>query len=280
MERSLFPSIRLEQLEHIGSGMWGSVYRIKDAKFVVKVPNDTGGHLFELEKKCFERLADNELIAHYLGVTRVTTGSMQKCGLLLQYYPLGTLREFLIQPASLMVRHSRKQQLLWTAQIIRAVIHIHSCAMIHGDIGIHNILVGENFDLKLTDFGGSSLDRTEMQVECRPQYHRPHSWRFPISGVDDLTETWKIPTKIADTFALGTVLYEVFTGTPLHKDVGYNEIRRYATRKEYPDLSIINMAEVRSVIAGCWDENYEDATQILKDLRSIWDETSAFNLCN
>jgi serine/threonine protein kinase len=144
--------------------------------------------------------------------------------------------------------------------------------VVHGDVGIHNILVGDNFDLKLTDFGGSSIDGTEMQVECSPRYHRPHSWRFPIPGVDDFTETWKIPTRVADTFALGTALFEIFTGAQLYKNETYDQIRQHATNREYPDLAVIDIPEVRTVIANCWGEQYGDAQKLLEDLRPIWKE--------
>lgn len=93
------------------------------------------------------------------------------------------------------------------------------------------MLVGENCSPMLTDFGGSSIDGAEMLVECSPRYHRPHSWRFPIPGVDDAAETWKIPTRTMDIFALGTVLFEIFTGAQLYKDETYDQIRRYATMR-------------------------------------------------
>lgn len=133
------------------------------------------------------------------------------------------------------------------------------------------MLLDDKYDLVMSDFGGSSVDGAEMRVECSPRYHRAHSWRFPIPGVDDQTETWKTPTRVADTHALGTVLYEIFTGTQLYKDLSYDEIRQRATTRQYPDLYPIELPEVRDVIKKCWAEKYDSVEQILEDLKPIWD---------
>ncbi|KAI1842359.1 hypothetical protein JX265_001793 [Neoarthrinium moseri] len=266
--------IPVEQTEVLASGLWGTVFRVKNEKIVVKVAKDGGKGLFESERKCLERLGGSGVIARYLGVAQVGRSEDGKSGLLFEYYPLGTLKDFLGQPVSIEVRSSRKQQLQWTSQVVDALIKIHTLDVIHGDIGIHNILVADNYNLKLTDFGGSSIDGAEMQVECSPRYHRPHSWRFPITGVDCPTETWRIPTRKIDTFALGTVLYEIFTAAQLYKDENYDQIRRHATRREYPDLNVIELPEVRGVITKCWSEQYDDAQQIMKELAPIWEEVN------
>ncbi|KAI1638286.1 kinase-like domain-containing protein [Biscogniauxia mediterranea] len=266
------PHLPIEKTIPLASGLWGSVSRIEHRKVVVKVAKDTGNGLFEIEKKCLERLADSDHVARYLGVTQVVMGEKQKPALLLEYYQLGTLKDFINSPLSLQIRNSRKQQLRWAAQILDALIYIHTRNVVHGDFGIHNVLVNDDLDLKLTDFGGSSIDGTDLQVECAPRYHRHHSWRFPIPGVDDITESWKTPTRKTDTFALGTVLFEIFTGAQLYKNKTYDQIRQHATRKEYPDLNIIDIPLVRNVIGNCWGEKYDNAQEIRDDLQPIWEE--------
>ncbi|KAK3361281.1 hypothetical protein B0T24DRAFT_599619 [Lasiosphaeria ovina] len=164
-------------MEPLASGLWGSVSRVKGKDVVVKVAKDVGAALLETEKHIFERLGDNNFTTPYFGIATVDTGQEQKPGLLFQYCPLG------------------------------------SSNFVHGDVAIHNMLVHEEtYNLTLNDFGGSSMDGAKFQVECSPRYHRPHSWRFPIPGIDDPVETWKIPTRTSDTYALGTIMFEIFTG--------------------------------------------------------------------
>jgi hypothetical protein len=99
-----------------------------------------------------------------------------------------------------------------------------------------------------------------------------HSWRYPIQGVDSPEETWQLPTRKVDTFAVGTVLYEIFTGALLYGDKDYDEIRRIFTRQEYPDLTDIHIPEVRKTIQACWAERYESMDDIIRDLKGILEE--------
>jgi serine/threonine protein kinase len=255
----------------LASGLWGTVSRVIDEEVVIKVSKDPINGLFEIEKAVFERLGSHENIAAYQGDGVLATGQKQQRVLLIQYYPLGTLREFFNDPGSLEIRGSRGQQLQWAKQVLGAVSYVHSQNIVHGDVGIHNLLVGNDYSLKLTDFGGSSIDGAEMLVECSPRYHRPHSWRFPIAGVDTLAETWKIPSPVMDTYALGTVLFEIFTAKQLYKDETYDQIRSHATNREYPALESIDLPEVRHVIGKCWTEGYTSVKQMIADLSPIWD---------
>ena len=81
-----------------------------------------------------------------------------------------------------------------------------------------------------------------------------------------------MPTQTMDTYAIGTVLYEIFTGAQLYKDETYDQIRQHATRREYPSLSSIDITEVRGVISTCWSESYGNVDQIIQDLQPIWKE--------
>lgn len=80
-----------------------------------------------------------------------------------------------------------------------------------------------------------------------------------------------MPSRTMDTFALGTVLYEIFTGAELYKDETYDQIRQHATRREYPDLNTIDVPVVRAVIAKCWNERYGNVEQIYEDLHPVWE---------
>ncbi|KAF2434685.1 kinase-like protein [Tothia fuscella] len=267
-----------EQTRPLSNGLWGVILLVVDTDNVVKVPKDARGGLYEIEKKVYERLGTHQRIASYLGEATVRVGPEWKPGLLCRYYPLRTLDVFFDNPASVEICKSRRQQLLWAAQILDGLSYIHSCNVIHGDVGIRNILVDQNLELKFSDFGGSSVDGAEMRVECAPQYHRAHSWRFPIAGIDDLGETWKMPTRMMDTFALGTVLYEIFTAAKLYKDEPYDIRRRRATKKEYPDLGVIPIVEVRYVISNCWSEQYSEVEEVVRDLQPIWAKGAYFGL--
>jgi serine/threonine protein kinase len=157
-------------------------------------------------------------------------------------------------------------------------LHLHS--VIHGDLSIRNIALDEHFDFKLLDFGGSSIDGSEMLVECSPRYHRPHSWRFPLPGVDEVNENWKKPTRKIDTYALGTVLFEIFTWSEMYTGRQYDEVRRHATNREYPDLGVIEVDKIREVIRECWSEKYDGVDEIIQDLGTSWSDAREAVRCS
>lgn len=136
-------------------------------------------------------------------------------------------------------------------------------------MGIKNLLLSEEKILKFSDFGGSSIDQSKLLVEPSPRYHRAHSWRFPIPGVDSFNESWQVPTPKVDTFAVGTVLYEIFTASLLYGDKDYDEIRKIFTRQDYPDLTDVHIPEVRRVIRKCWAEQYDSMNEICLDMKEI-----------
>lgn len=109
-----------------------------------------------------------------------------------------------------------------TLSILQALIHAHefhvqgrSMRVVHRDISPHNILIGEQGEVKLTDFGIARLadqaSRTASGVlKGKASYMAPEQ-----------TETSKVDAR-ADLFALGTILWEMLTNQRLF--LGRSEI--------------------------------------------------------
>ncbi|KAG0342783.1 hypothetical protein BG004_005588 [Podila humilis] len=71
--------------------------------------------------------------------------------LLLEYCAQGTIWDW--------IRHQPEQVglaqwLIWTRQLLLAVSYIHEAGLIHHDIKPHNILLTEDLEVRLSDFGG------------------------------------------------------------------------------------------------------------------------------
>lgn len=90
-------------------------------------------------------------------------------------------------------------------QISLALCSIHEAGILHRDIKPGNILVEETNNVKITDFGISSLMKTGYAVtdnlKGSPAYMSPESFN-PSEKVD----------QFADIFSLGILSYELFTG--------------------------------------------------------------------
>lgn len=77
-------------------------------------------------------------------------------------------------------------------QLVEAIEHMHSKGIAHRDLKLENILIDENFDLKLTDFGFSDEEKVSDRT-CGTNIYMA-----PEMHVQDEFET--IP---ADIFTLG-----------------------------------------------------------------------------
>jgi serine/threonine protein kinase/Tol biopolymer transport system component len=92
-------------------------------------------------------------------------------------------------------------------EVAEALDYAHSRGIIHRDLKPSNILLDENGDAYLTDFGiakmlGSTSQVTGSGVVGTPNYMSPEQCQGKTLG----------PT--SDIYALGTILFEIITGTP------------------------------------------------------------------
>lgn len=112
----------------------------------------------------------------------------------------------MIQTGELLQRHTAR----YLEQISRAVHFAHESGILHRDIKPSNILIDENGNAKLTDFGlakqtdgNDSLTRTGV-VLGTPTYMSPEQASGKMGPIGPAS----------DVYSLGTVLYHALTGRP------------------------------------------------------------------
>lgn len=89
-------------------------------------------------------------------------------------------------------------------QVLSSIAYLHEHDVVHRDIKSHNFLVDENLNIKLCDFGlarnKEALNQGSMQFSGTPIYMAQEL--FLKKSYD----------QSVDIFALGTLLYEIYTG--------------------------------------------------------------------
>ncbi|TNF72193.1 MAG: serine/threonine protein kinase, partial [Acidobacteria bacterium] len=92
-------------------------------------------------------------------------------------------------------------------QICAGLAAAHEQGVLHRDLKPANVMLDGRGQVKITDFGLAGFDETIKGAEARagtPAYMAPEQW------------TGKEVTVQSDLYALGLVLYELFTGQPVY----------------------------------------------------------------
>lgn len=174
---------------------WGStglVVHDEASQTVIKTPIWDGNELrLVRERDIYERLSQrggHPSILRYYGTV--------EDGIRLEYVPNGNIRMF--YHAHDQAEISFERRVRWATQIAEGLGFLHSVGVIHGDLTCHNVFLDEGLDAKVADFAGSSLDGSELLICIMPS----HEYPGPVLSTQ------------GDIFALGSVLYEIMTGTP------------------------------------------------------------------
>ncbi|KAF7118493.1 hypothetical protein CNMCM5793_008019 [Aspergillus hiratsukae] len=90
-------------------------------------------------------------------------------------------------------------------QILRGLKYIHSANVIHRDLKPTNILINENCDVKICDFGLARLQEPQMTGYVATRYYR----------APEIMLTWQRYGVQVDVWSAGCILAEMLRGKPL-----------------------------------------------------------------
>ncbi|KAJ0424990.1 kinase-like domain-containing protein, partial [Aspergillus carlsbadensis] len=203
----------------IGVGQFTIVHRINN-KTVRKVPSDKSYvysvEAVEIEAKVYNHLGNHKQIARCI---RASNDYVD-----LHYEPNGNLESYLANhPLSPEWRYR------FARQAVEAAMYIHKMDVIHSDLSARQFLVDESCNLRLSDFGGSSLNGSSAIVMENATHFLPRDEESPNSVKSDL-------------FALGSTIYEILVGRKPYDGVEDEEVQRLYSSGEFPSLDGIESA--------------------------------------
>lgn len=189
-------------LKKLGSGGFGTIYLSEDTYLktlrALKIPHRIGT---ETEKLLQESVLQSKLLDHPHIVKLLTVDIIDGNIIMVMEYVKGTDIETLIDEEE---KLSVKTSLRYFKQILSALEFAHKHKVIHRDIRPSNILIDEKNDIKITDFGTSTLLNEKQFATTRigsPPYMAPEQFEgkavFP-----------------SDIYSAGCLFYEMVTGFP------------------------------------------------------------------
>ena len=241
-----------EVVEHV-IGLGGTGLVIQRGQFALKIPRLRREVKMVDGERTIGRLTpeaghydDRQMMIQYIEDEKAIYRRLGECPGIVQCYNLdstdhsiqmklmknGDLRHYLVT-----TRPDRQTQLSWLMDLARTLVHIHYRRVIVCDIRTDNILLDDDFSVKMTDFGESVM--------------MPLDWN--MEGVVDLG--YSVPTDIG---AFGAVIFEIVTGAHCTFDLlqDWKEVGdpyKWPSRESLPATDGVWLGHV---IDHCWSEGW------------------------
>ncbi|XP_053576677.1 NUAK family SNF1-like kinase 1 [Bombina bombina] len=224
---------RYQILETLGRGTYGKVKRAMDkgtGKLVAVKSIQKDKITDELDKVHLQREIEITALLKHEHIIQVfeVFESRGKIIIVMEYASKGELYDFINDKHQIPESEARR----FFRQIVSAVHYCHKNGIVHRDIKLENILLDDNLNVKLADFGLSNLFHKGQVLETycgSPLYASPEIVKgLPYYGPE------------VDCWALGVLLYALVYGTMPFDNSNYTTLTEQISSGQYrqpPHLS-------------------------------------------
>ncbi len=261
--------LQYDEKQEIGHGAYGTVYKgsYKNSDVAVKKlinrPGKDGLDELEKEFKVLSRVR-SPYIVQLMGVCLQPA----TCLLVMELMPKGSLYQFLLQSPQLSLEFIYRIAL----RVTYGLSHLHQVGIIHRDLKSLNILLGLNFDPKISDFGQSKIKSQSASTYTTGRVHGTLGWVAP----EQFDEKQKITEK-SDIYSLGMIFWELvihpyktpFFGLGQAALIGAKLNRPRDQQETIPKSCPAQFAQL---IRSCWQspKKRPTADNLAKSLQQLW----------
>ena len=251
-------------LKKLGSGGFGTVYLAEDTFLktvrALKIPH---GIASQSEKILQESILQSKLLDHPNIVKLLTVDIIDRTLIMVMEYINGTDLEKLIDEQDhLKINIALK----YFKQLLSALDFAHKYKVIHRDIRPSNILINENDDIKITDFGTSKLLNEKQYATTKigsPPYMAPEQFEGRAVFASDI-------------YSAGCLFYEMITGFPPIIMANPMEIYKRAKSgniiplsKKIPSISSDLNWIIMKTLSPDLSKRYKKTIEVIEDLNKM-----------
>lgn len=249
-----------QKLRSLGSGGFGSVYCARDTiteklvaikELTCDFLDDKNQLFFQREVEILARLQHPTVMSLY-GFTKYDPNSFDKPAIITQYMENGSLDDVIkneyrgLAPPG----WSETKRFINVYGIVAGMVYLHDNRIIHRDLKALNIMIDDQFEPKISDFGLSkfvALGQTIYQTTHKgtPYYMAPEIYE----GED--YDGFK-----SDVYAFGMMLYVIYTGVEPWTGIKSPMIlMRKVMEGSRPTIPEDVPKCIAQLIERCWDSN-------------------------
>ena len=174
--------------------------------------------------------------------------------IVMPYFTKGSLFDFLHNENNNNNKLTSKQKINISIGIIKGIEYLHKHNIIHYHLTSKNILIDDNLNPIIADYGFNNLKKT---YNIFNKYHNLNSYSSP----EMLTETsGKLCGSLSnnfneknDIYSFGLILWELFTET-IPFNVKLKDVKNYVLNEKLrPEIKDDIDKEIANLIRECWD---------------------------
>ncbi|MED6261176.1 hypothetical protein ATANTOWER_001867 [Ataeniobius toweri] len=277
MDPSVFQKRYLKKMRDLGEGHFGKV-----TLYMYDPSNDGTGELVAVKALKQETgdapqgwMKEIEIlkslyhcnIVKYKGLC--TEAGRPEVQLIMEYLPLGSLREYLPKNKT-----SAAQCLMFAQQMCQGMEYLHSKRYVHRDLAARNVLVENSGLVKIGDFGLTKyIPEGEVYYRVREDGDSPVYW-YAIECLKELKFSFA-----SDIWSFGVTLYEILTRCESRRSPPTKFIEMTGGKEE--EMSVIKLIrlleqnqrlpcprdcphEVKLLMDQCWDANPDNRPSFSK----------------